>query len=191
MKRILFLSVCTFLVFNMTATSCSPDNGPLADETETPLPSPKPNKPGSGEEDKEGDEGNSDKENHEDNNNENKDAMNRNMTITIGNANFSATLEDNPTAKAFAALLPMTINMTEMNGNEKYYNLSSSLPTETFHPGTIRTGDLLLWGSTTVVLFYKTFSSSYSYTRLGKIDNPNGLAAALGERNVAITFSFQ
>ncbi|WP_353887861.1 cyclophilin-like fold protein [uncultured Parabacteroides sp.] len=41
-------------------------------------------------------------------------------------------------------------------------------------PGIIHTGDLLLWGANTVVLFYETFSSSYSYTRLGKIENPAG-----------------
>ena len=79
--------------------------------------------------------------------------------------------------------------MTELNGNEKYADLPQSLPTATFRPGTIRTGDLLLWGSSTVVLFYETFSSSYSYTRLGRLDDPSGLAAAVGGGSARVTFA--
>jgi len=113
------------------------------------------------------------------------------ILITIGKAEYTATLADNPAAKAFAALLPMAVNMTELNGNEKYCGLGSALPTDTFRPETIRSGDLLLWGANTAVLFYETFSSAYSYTRLGRIDDPDGLAAALGRGSVRVTFSLQ
>lgn len=78
--------------------------------------------------------------------------------------------------------------MSEMNGNEKYHYLSENLPTDSYRPGTIQTGDLMLYGSSCVVLFYETFSSGYSYTRLGQIDNPKGLAAALGGGDVSVRF---
>lgn len=110
------------------------------------------------------------------------------MKITIGPNVFTATLADNETAAAFKAKLPITINMTELNGNEKYFDLSDNLPTDASNPGTIQTGDLLLYGSRTLVLFYKTFSTSYPYTRLGRIDDPSGLAAALGSGNTTVTF---
>jgi hypothetical protein len=78
--------------------------------------------------------------------------------------------------------------MTELNGNEKYFTLSNSLPTNASKPSSIQTGDLMLYGSNTLVLFYKTFSTSYSYTKLGRVDDPAGLAAALGSGNVTVTF---
>lgn len=130
--------------------------------------------------------------NEPDNNNSNTDnPMSNNLKISIGEVSFDVALENNATATAFKALLPMTIDMSEMNGNEKYYYLSGSLPTASSSPGIIHTGDLMLYGSSCVVLFYETFSSSYSYTRIGKVDNPSGLSDAVGTGNVSVTFAIQ
>jgi hypothetical protein len=49
------------------------------------------------------------------------------MRITIGATTLSATLCDNPTSRAFRAALPFTLNMTDMNANEKYGRLPNSL----------------------------------------------------------------
>ena len=110
------------------------------------------------------------------------------INIIIGSKTFTATLADSETGEAFAALLPLTVTMNELNGNEKYHYLSSSLPTSAYQPGTIHAGDLMLYGNNCVVLFYETFNSSYSYTRLGAIDNPSGLAETLGVGNVSVRF---
>ena len=96
----------------------------------------------------------------------NTPTMNEQIRIIIGNASFTATLVDNATAKA----------------------LPTALPTSTVTPGTIFAGDLMLWGNSCLVLFYETFSSPYSYTRIGKIDKPSGLSAAVGDRNITVTF---
>lgn len=122
---------------------------------------------------------------------ENKHAMSTNIKIKIGNQTFTATLLDNATTKTFMAMLPLTVSMTELNGNEKFFRLAKNLPTNSSNPGTIAIGDLMLWGSNTLVLFYESFSTSYDYTRLGKIDNPTGLAAALGAGNVVVTFDVE
>ena len=113
------------------------------------------------------------------------------MKIKIGDSTFTATLYDNATAAAFKILLPITVNMTELNGNEKYVDLPANLPANALNPGTIQAGDLMLWNSTTLVLFYKTFSTSYNYTRLGKIDDISGLVAAVGTGNVAVRFELE
>lgn len=110
------------------------------------------------------------------------------MKITIGSAVFIATLDNNAITKDFKAMLPLTINMNELNGNEKFFDLLNDLPTNATKPATIQNGDLMLYGSKTLVLFYKTFSTSYSYTRIGRVENPLGLTAALGSGNATVTF---
>lgn len=116
------------------------------------------------------------------------DSSGNRLKIIIGTSTFNATLVTNPTVTAFKARLPLTLNMTELNGNEKLYNFSSALPTNASNPRNIAAGDLMLYGSSTLVLFYESFPTSYSYTRLGKIDNPAGLAAAVGNGPVSVRF---
>lgn len=120
--------------------------------------------------------------------NENSESMKDTVLITIGNNQFTAILESNTTATEFKKMLPLTINMKDLNSNEKFYDFPFNLPTNSSIPGTINTGDLMLWGSNTLVLFYRTFTTLYPYTRLGKIENTNGLSQALGTGNVKITF---
>lgn len=111
------------------------------------------------------------------------------MWMTVGERRFAITLADNPTARAFSVQLPLTLDMADLNGNEKYFDLPKALPMNASRPGTIRTGDLMLYGTNTLVVFYLTFDSPYSYTRLGRVDDPAGLAQALGRRGVRVVFS--
>ena len=111
------------------------------------------------------------------------------MWMTVGERRFAITLTKNAAARAFAAQLPLTLEMSELNGNEKHAKLPKALPAEARQPGTIRNGDLMLYGTDTLVVFYSTFDSSYSYTRLGRVDDPAGLAQALGRRGVQVVFS--
>lgn len=112
------------------------------------------------------------------------------MWMTIGGKQrFAVTLEDNATARAFVQLLPLTLDMPDLNGNEKHVRLPRSLPTNAIRPGTIRAGDVMLYGDDTLVVFYETFRSSYSYTQIGRIAESAGLAQALGPGNQRIGFA--
>lgn len=113
------------------------------------------------------------------------------MTITINGESFRATLYDNETAAALKEKLPMTLDMSELNGNEKYNYLPFSLPTGAENPGQIQAGDLMLYGSDCLVLFYESFSTSYRYTPIGRIDDPSGLAAAVGSGGVRAAFALE
>ena len=110
------------------------------------------------------------------------------MKITIGEYQFTVSLEDNETAAVLCEHLPLTLDMSELNGNEKYIYLPFSLPTDAYSPGTIQTGDVMLFGDSCLVVFYKSFSTPYSYTRIGHIDDPTELQAAVGTGGVQMVF---
>lgn len=163
------------MLFPGLASCCTeiPELPPQVEQPPEPDNPPIPNEPGT---------------DNEENENNDSNEMGNKLNIRIGTSAFTLTLEDNAAAKAFKKLLPMTLNMSELNGNEKYFNLKTDLPSAASRPGTIRTGDLMLFGSNTLVLFYETFSSSYSYTRIGKVDNSSELAHVLGSGNVTVLF---
>lgn len=110
------------------------------------------------------------------------------VTIQVGEREFEADLLANASTESLVSRLPMTVTMGEMNGNEKYYYLPNALPTNVQSIGTIHTGDIMLFGSDCLVLFYEDFRTSYRYTRLGRISDPSGLAEALGAGSVSVTF---
>ena len=72
-------------------------------------------------------------------NTENNTPMaNGKIKIKVNSQTFTATLLDNSSAKAFKEMLPLTINMIELNGNEKYYDFINNLQTNASKPGTIK-----------------------------------------------------
>lgn len=112
----------------------------------------------------------------------------RKIQLSVGTSRFVATTYDNTVANAFLELLPISISMNELNGNEKYYFLSVNLPTNASVPEIIHSGDLLLWGQNCLVLFYETFLTTYSYSKIGFVEDATELQAALGSGNPMIKF---
>ena len=110
--------------------------------------------------------------------------------ITVGNKVFTGKLYNNETTQALISKLPMTINMTELNGKEKYYHLSENLPAKSVEaPVTINAGEIMCWSSNTLVLFYNTYSNSHGgYVKLGYIEDISELKESLGNGNVQVTF---
>lgn len=111
------------------------------------------------------------------------------LTVMVGGQEFTVTLADNESARRLVDLLPLTLDMSELNGNEKFFYLDTELPADPCQPGQINAGDLMLYGDNCLVLFYESFTSGYSYTRLGSVDDPVGLAQALGGGEVEVTFA--
>lgn len=111
------------------------------------------------------------------------------VSLTVGGQSFAAQLEDNETTRAFYALLPLTLDMSELNGNEKFYYMDSTLPTNAENPGQINAGDLMLYGNNCLVLFFDSFSTPYNYTRLGSVTDAAGLVDALDSGTVTVTFA--
>lgn len=116
-------------------------------------------------------------------------AREQRVWMVVGERRFVVELADTRAARAFTALLPLALEMPDLNGNEKQVKLPRPLPTDTVRPGTIRNGDLMLWGADTLVVFYLPFESPYSYTRLGRVVDAAELPRVLGPGAVRITFT--
>lgn len=110
------------------------------------------------------------------------------ITVKAGGQKFQAVLYDNETVRALQKKLPMTLDMEELNGNEKFHYLDEELPTDSENVGNIRAGDIMLFGSDCLVLFYEDFSTSYSYTKIGHIEEEEAFVNALSEGTVEVTF---
>ena len=110
--------------------------------------------------------------------------VNNQVKVLIDKKEYTINLEENETAKEFVNILPLELNMNELNGNEKYIYLDTTLPTNSSNPKRINVGDVMLYGDNCLVIFYKSFDTSYSYTKIGHIDNlPN-----LGNDSISVKF---
>ena len=93
------------------------------------------------------------------------------VKIKIDGYEYIINLENNDTVDSLINMLPLKLNMEDLNSNEKYAYLDRTLPTNSYNPKTINKGDVMLYGSNCIVIFYKTFNTVYSYTKIGHIDN--------------------
>ena len=107
------------------------------------------------------------------------------MFVTISDKKYEIKLENNSTVSALMQELPLEVSMSDLNNNEKYVDLDSSLPTNTYNPKHIEAGDVMLFGNNCLVVFYESFDTSYNYTKIGHIDNlPN-----FGSGSISMTIS--
>lgn len=117
---------------------------------------------------------------------EDNDAMK--MILTINDQDFVISLEQNDATQALVEQLPIEMTMEDLNGNEKYYYTQNSFPADTQSIGKIEAGDFMLFGNNCLVLFYDSFSTSYSYTRLGKVEDVEGYLKVINQStNVNVT----
>lgn len=107
-----------------------------------------------------------------------------NIKVIINDKTYMLKLENNKTVYEFLELLPQEFMMNELNGNEKYFYMNDSLTTDSYYPKHIDAGDVMLYGDNCLVIFYKSFDTSYSYTKIGHIDNLEDL----GNGNMMVKF---
>ena len=114
-------------------------------------------------------------------NDEIKSEVSKLKAIINGNE-YTINLEKNETVNKLIDMLPLEVTMNELNGNEKYIYLDGTLPTNSSNPKKINAGDVMFYGDNCLVIFYKSFETPYSYTKIGHIDNlPN-----LGSGNITV-----
>ena len=106
------------------------------------------------------------------------------IKVTINDKNYTLKLENNNTVEEFINLLPQDFTMNELNGNEKYVYIDNYLSMNEYSPKHIEKGDVMLFGNNCLVIFYKSFNTSYSYTKIGHIDNLDNI----GSESITVKF---
>ena len=113
------------------------------------------------------------------------------IKIKVNNSILEVKLEDNEATKSLVERLrngDITVNANEYGGFEKVGNLGFSLPRNDTNINT-SAGDIVLYQGNQISLFYN--SSSWSYTKLGKVQNVSAkeLKNILGSGNVTLVLS--
>ena len=115
------------------------------------------------------------------------------LKIHVNDTTFTATLEENSSAKAFAEFLTqgdMTLDMHDYGSFEKVADLPRSFPRNDTQIDT-DAGDIILYQGNSITIYYD--KNSWNFTRLARIDNVNKkrLQQILGKGNVKATFSVE
>ena len=121
------------------------------------------------------------------------DSMDDSVKVKINDEVFDVKLENNSATQELIKELKkgnVTVNASEYGGFEKVGDLGFSLPANDENVET-NPGDIVLYQGDKVSLFYG--SHSWSYTKLGKIDNvdSNNLKEVLGSGDVTLEFSLK
>lgn len=123
----------------------------------------------------------------------NDETMTQKMYITIGGRTASVTLADNSATQALVEKLqqaPVTVTLNSSGGFEIWGPLGFSLPTSNERINA-QLGDVILYSGDNICIFYGT--NSWTYTRLGKIDNMTASELTIflkaGENNISVTLS--
>lgn len=108
------------------------------------------------------------------------------IRLKMNGNDYQIELERNSTADELHEILPEEFAMKDLHQNEKYFDLPQTLPVQAEKVGKIEIGDVLLYRDQTLVIFYQSFETSYSYTRIGRIRQPELLAEQLGNGDVIV-----
>ena len=115
------------------------------------------------------------------------------LKIHVNDTTFTATLEENSSAKAFAEFLTqgdLTLDMHDYGSFEKVADLPRSFPRNDTQIDT-DAGDIILYQGKSITIYYD--KNSWNFTRLGKIDNVDKirLKQILGKGSVKATLSIR
>lgn len=189
MKKIVLMMLICVCALEAVLPGCADSRRTEDPGTESPGPDlnegAEPADPGSPADEMQG----SDTAENESEEGEEEENMDRKVIVEVNGSRFTATLENNEAVDALVEMMrekPVTIQMSDYAGFEKVGPLGTSLPTSS-RQTTTQAGDIVLYQGDQIVIFYG--SNSWSYTRLGKIDDLTGWKDALGNGDVTLTFS--
>ncbi len=119
------------------------------------------------------------------------ETANMKLTLKIDDIEVDVIWADNDSVRALKNLAKdgLTINMSMYGGFEQVGSIGSTLPSADTRI-TTNPGDIVLYSSNQIVLFYD--SNTWSYTKLGHINlSKSELTDLLGDEDVVITLNLK
>ena len=119
------------------------------------------------------------------------ETANMKLTLKIDDIEVDVIWSDNDSVKALKNLAKdgLTINMSKYGGFEQVGSIGSTLPSADTRI-TTNPGDIVLYSSNQIVLFFD--SNTWSYTKLGHINlSKSELTDLLGDEDVVITLNLK
>lgn len=169
MKKSFILLIILFLI---SLTSCGKSNSaptPTTDEPSTTITTPL----------------------DDDSTTKEDETANMKLTLKINDLEVDVIWADNDSVKALKNLAKngLTINMSKYGGFEQVGSIGSTLPSSDTRI-TTNPGDIVLYSSNQIVIFYD--SNTWSYTKLGHINlSKSELTNLLGDEDVVITIKLK
>ena len=94
------------------------------------------------------------------------------IKFMAGGQEFAATLEDNPTSRAFMEKLPTKLKMENLYEREMCYHYPEALPAGTLRDDNYQVGDIIYWPPRhSFVILYKQNGEKFERQHLGHIDS--------------------
>lgn len=110
------------------------------------------------------------------------------IRMIIAGKVIAATLLDNPTARDFASMLPLTLTLSDYAGTEKISDLPRKLKTDSAPSGSKPSAGTIAyyapWGN--LAVFYNDFPYSRGLIRIGSIDADRAVLKRGGSLTVKI-----
>lgn len=113
------------------------------------------------------------------------------INIKINGNIYQIDVYDNKTAKEVIEYLPDHLVMEDLHNNEKYASLNKGFPTDLEKVKKIHKGDVMLYGSDTLVIFYKDFETTCSYTPIGRMIELGNLEEVVGSGKIEVQFEIK
>lgn len=191
MKRIRHKILGIFCALSILLMGCSRDNTPAGGPPDPAVFAGQTDSTSAAPDDKTGPSSAMPEKNAEDaeNKSDEKEETEMRMRVQVNGSTFFAVLKENEAVRTLVELMeqaPVTIAMSDYAGFEKVGPLGQSLPASNSQT-TTQAGDIVLYNGDQIVIFYG--SNSWSYTRLGHIEDLTGWEEALGGGDVTVTFS--
>ena len=107
------------------------------------------------------------------------------VKITFGQQSLTATFDDNATTRALVAMMPMTLPMLDLYGDEMCYRFTEALPTDNVQNYLHKKGEIFYWPPRhSFVIRYVETDEWLDIQHIGQVESGVEIFDGIGDVNV-------